>query len=66
MVRSLQAVKEKITEVFFETFNAPGLYFESTAVLALYASGRSTGVVIEVNDSGMTAVRTRLEHVGWD
>jgi actin-related protein len=43
--------REKMTEIMFETFQVPGLYIENQAALSLYASGRTTGVVL---DSGET------------
>jgi actin len=38
--------RERLTQMHFETFNVPGFYVTTTAALALYASGRSTGVVV--------------------
>ena len=51
-----KATKEKMTQILFETFNVPAMFVESSAVLSLYASGRSTGIVLEVNDTEMVAV----------
>jgi hypothetical protein len=51
-----KAQKEKMVQILFETFNVPAVYFENTSVLSLYGSGRSTGVVIEINDQGVSAV----------
>ncbi len=45
-----KANREKMTQIMFETFNVPALYVSSTAELVLYASGRTTGVVIEIGD----------------
>eukprot|EP00941_MAST-03F_sp_MAST-3F-sp1_P003818 g3818.t1 len=42
--------REKAAEVFFETFNAPALYISPQATLSLYASGRTTGVVLDCGD----------------
>jgi len=42
--------REKISEVMFETFNVPALYISMQAVLSLYASGRTTGTVIDIGD----------------
>eukprot|EP01083_Nonionella_stella_P160260 523703_1 len=42
--------REKMTKIMFETFNVPRFYVANTAVLALYASGRTTGVVIEIQE----------------
>jgi len=42
--------REKLAELFFETFNVPALFISIQAVLALYASGRTTGVVLDSGD----------------
>mmetsp|Transcript_5350 Transcript_5350/g.5895 ORF Transcript_5350/g.5895 Transcript_5350/m.5895 type:complete len:379 (-) Transcript_5350:129-1265(-) len=42
--------REKAAEIFFETFNCPALFFATQAVLSLYASGRTTGVVLDCGD----------------
>jgi actin beta/gamma 1 len=42
--------REKIAEIMFETFNVPALYVAMQAVLSLYASGRTTGIVIDIGD----------------
>ena len=34
----------------FETFNAPAFYVAIQAVLSLYASGRTTGIVLDAGD----------------
>ena len=47
--------REKMTQIMFELFNVPAFYVSIDAVLALYASGRSTGVVL---DSGHTVTNT--------
>ena len=39
--------KEKMTQIMFETFNTPALYIAVQASLALYASGRTTGIVLD-------------------
>lgn len=44
-----------MTEVVFETFKAPAFYVSFSAVLPLYASGRTTGIVVECGD-GVTDV----------
>lgn len=43
-------------EVFFETFNVPALYVQVQAILSLYASGRTTGVVLDSGDGVTNAV----------
>ncbi|XP_050676547.1 alpha-centractin [Leptidea sinapis] len=42
--------REKSAEVFFETFNVPALFLSMQAVLSLYATGRTTGVVLDSGD----------------
>ncbi|TFF99428.1 MAG: actin, cytoplasmic 2 [Promethearchaeota archaeon] len=42
--------REKMAEIMFETFNIPALYVAMQAVLSLYASGRTTGCVIDIGD----------------
>merc|ERR1719203_216266 len=42
--------REKRTQIMFETFNVPKLYVSIQAVLSLYASGRTTGLVVDSGD----------------
>ncbi|KKN49780.1 hypothetical protein LCGC14_0639260 [marine sediment metagenome] len=42
--------REKMAEIMFETFNVPALYIATQAALSLYASGRTTGCVIDIGD----------------
>jgi centractin len=37
-------------QLFFETYNVPALFFSVQAVLALYASGKTTGIVLDIGD----------------
>jgi len=50
-----KAMREKMTQIMFETFNVPAMYMASQAVLSLYAAGRTTGIVIESGD-GVTHI----------
>jgi len=48
--------REKAAEIFFETFNVPALFLSMQAVLSLYATGRTTGVVLDSGDGVTHAV----------
>jgi len=42
--------REKMTQIMFDTFNLPSMYIQIQAVLSLYASGRTTGIVCDSGD----------------
>merc|ERR1719266_1955670 len=42
-----KANREKMIQIMFETFNAPSFYVQIQAVLSLYSSGRTTGIVLD-------------------
>merc|ERR1712224_1130252 len=42
--------REKMTTIMFETFNVPAMYVGIQAVLSLYASGRTWGIVMDSGD----------------
>ena len=48
---NVRAKREKLTELMFEKYNIPAFYLVKNAVLAAFANGRSTGIVV---DSGST------------
>lgn len=45
-----KANREKMAQILFETFNVPAMYVVNWAVLSLYASGRTTGIVLDCGD----------------
>ena len=56
------ANREKMTQIVFESFDVPGYYVAIQAVLALYASGRTTGCVI---DTGFGVTHTVPVYEGY-
>jgi len=50
-----QPNREKAAQIFFETFNVPGFYIQVQAILSLYASAKTTGIVLDSGD-GVTSV----------
>jgi len=51
-----KANREKMVQIMFEILNAPAVYINISSVSALYASGRTTGLVLEIGDSGTYSV----------
>merc|ERR1719412_2741560 len=45
-----KANREKMTQIMFETFSVPNMFVQIQAVLSLYASGRTTGIVFDCGD----------------
>jgi actin beta/gamma 1 len=45
-----KANREKMTQIMFKTFNVSAMYVVIQAVLSLYASGRTTVIVLNIGD----------------
>merc|ERR1719227_53560 len=60
-----KANREKMTQISFEVFNCPAMYVCIQAVLSLYASGRTTGLVLDIGD-GVSHAVLRLDLAGRD
>ena len=42
--------REKMTSIMFETFSVPAMYVQIQAVLSLYSTGSTTGIVLDSGD----------------
>jgi actin-related protein len=51
-----KANREKMTTIMFEIFNVPAMYIGFPPVLSLYATGRTTGIVVEIGDGVIQTV----------
>lgn len=47
---------EKMTQMMFEFFNAPAIYIAIQAVMSLYSSGKTIGMVLDMGDGVIQAV----------
>ena len=54
--RNPKSKREKTTEMMFETFDVPSMYLANQSVLSLYATGTSTGVVLDAGQSACHSV----------
>ncbi|KAG9508543.1 Actin-like protein 6A, partial [Fragariocoptes setiger] len=57
-----RAKREKITELMFEKYKVPAFFLVKNAILAAFANGRSTGVVL---DSGISHTSAIPVHDGY-
>lgn len=48
--------RDQAAQIFFETFNTPAMFTSIQAILSLYASGRTTGIVLDSGDGVTHAV----------
>jgi actin-like protein 6A len=54
--------RERIAQIFYETFDVKNLFFSKNAVLSCFATGRSTALVL---DSGATLSEATTVHDGY-
>jgi centractin len=50
------SLEKKMSEVFFEKFNVPNLFIATGPLLAAYAYGSSTGLVVDIGDSSAQCI----------
>merc|ERR1712137_1323764 len=43
--------RERLTQVMFDVFNVPAMYLAMSTVLCLYATGRTTGLVMDCGEA---------------
>ena len=55
--------QEKTILIMFETFHVPNFYLIKQPVLALHASGRTSGVVVDVGDGVIHVVPIDETHI---
>ncbi|KAK2949120.1 putative Actin [Blattamonas nauphoetae] len=48
--------REMMTEIMFETFRVPELYTQTQSVLALYSTGKTTGIVVDCGEASTSTV----------
>jgi actin-related protein len=47
-----KADREKMCELMFEKFNAPGIFMSKAGVLSLYSNAKTTGLVVDMGANG--------------
>ena len=48
--------REKILQIMFETFEVPCLLLAMTGILSMYASGKTTGIILDIGEGVTQAV----------
>eukprot|EP00771_Trimastix_marina_P002146 gnl/Trimastix_PCT/3260.p1 GENE.gnl/Trimastix_PCT/3260~~gnl/Trimastix_PCT/3260.p1 ORF type:complete len:399 (+),score=81.37 gnl/Trimastix_PCT/3260:82-1278(+) len=51
-----RANREKMTQIMFETYTVPAMFIQVQAILALYASGRTTGLILDSGEGSSYVV----------
>ena len=51
-----KSIKEKTAQIFFEGLNVPGFYCFQDSLLALYGSGKTTGLVLDSGEDITTVL----------
>ena len=54
--KHLQAMREQLVQLLFETFNVSGFYAAEQAVLSLYAVGRISGCTVDIGHDKIGSV----------
>jgi hypothetical protein len=54
--KSAQATRERLAEIFFQQYRVRALCIANACVLSLFASGRTTGLVLELGEGATFAV----------
>ena len=55
-----------MTQIMFETFNTPAMYTKVGGVLSLYASGRTTGLVVDMGDGVTHTIPIYVRHFSFN
>lgn len=60
---NIRSHREKMTQIMFESFNMSAFYLAIQAVLCLHASGRTTGVVLDIKNNRTDPIPVYEGHV---
>ena len=54
---------ERITQIFFENFNVPGLYLAEEPLMTLYGCAAVTGLVIDIGHNSTGTDRVMIDRL---